>query len=140
MSKHRSNSIKVVKERSGQPHFLWRGIGCVMMLVIPVMSATIAYEVINYGLNNNWPIPFQLLGTPRYPDLFYRSSGMMIILSPITAIRHFYAYAVTAMIFMILIGGVMSLIYAYVYRMVGPAQYGPLDAPPPNIKIKRYKR
>lgn len=140
MSKHRSNSIKVVKERSGQPHFLWRGIGCVMMLVIPVMSAAIAYEVINYGLNNNWPIPFQLLGTPRYPDLFYRSSGMMIILSPITAIRHFYAYAVGTLIFMILIGGVMSLIYAYVYRMVGPAQYGPLDAPPPNIKIKRYKR
>ena len=140
MSKHRSNSIKVVKERSGQPHFLWRGIGCVMMLVIPVMSAAIAYEVINYGLNNNWPIPFQLLGTPRYPDLFYRSSGMMIILSPITAIRHFYAYAVGTLIFMILIGGVMSLIYAFVYRMVGPAQYGPLDAPPPNIKIKRYKR
>ena len=140
MSKHRSNSIKVVKERSGQPHFLWRGIGCVMMLVIPVMSAAIAYEVINYGLNNNWPIPFQLLGTPRYPDLFYRSSGMMIILSPITAIRHFYAYAVGTLIFMILIGGVMSLIYAYVYRMVGPAQYGPVGAPPPNIKIKRYKR
>ena len=140
MSKHRSNSIKVVKERSGQPHFLWRGIGCVMMLVIPVMSAAIAYEVINYGLNNNWPIPFQLLGTPRYPDLFYRSSGMMIILSPITAIRHFYAYAVGTLIFMILIGRVMSPIYAYVYRMVGPAQYGPLDAPPPNIKIKRYKR
>ena len=140
MSKYRSNSVKVVKERSGQPHFLWRGIGCVMMLVIPVMSAAIAYELINYGLNNNWPIPFQLLGTPRYPDLFYRSSGMMIILSPITAIRHFYAYAVGTLIFMILIGGVMSLIYAFVYRMVGPAQYGPLDAPPPNIKIKRYKR
>lgn len=140
MSKYRSNSVKAVKERSGQPHFLWRGIGCVMMLVIPVMSAAIAYEIINYGLNNNWPIPFQLLGTPRYPDLFYRSSGMMIILSPITAIRHFYAYAVGTLIFMILIGGVMSLIYAFVYRMVGPAQYGPLDAPPPNIKIKRYKR
>lgn len=140
MSKYRSNSVKVVKERSGQPHFLWRGIGCVMMLVIPVMSAAIAYEVINYGLVNNWPIPFQLLGTPRYPDLFYRSSGMMTILSPITAIRHFYAYAVGAMIFMIIIGGIMSLIYAYVYRMVGPAQYGPLDAPPPNVKVKRYKR
>lgn len=140
MSKYRSNSVKVVKERSGQPHFLWRGIGCVMMLVIPVMSAAIAYEVINYGLDNNWPIPFQLLGTPRYPDLFYRSSGMMTILSPITAIRHFYAYAVGAMIFMIIIGGIMSLIYAYVYRMVGPAQYGPLDAPPPNVKVKRYKR
>lgn len=140
MSKYRSNSVKVVKERSGQPHFLWRGIGCVMMLVIPAMSAAIAYEVINYGLDNNWPIPFQLLGTPRYPDLFYRSSGMMTILSPITAIRHFYAYAVGAMIFMIIIGGIMSLIYAYVYRMVGPAQYGPLDAPPPNVKVKRYKR
>lgn len=140
MSKYRSNSVKVVKERSKQPHYLWRGIGCVMMLVIPAMSAAIAYEVINYGLDHNWPIPFQLLGTPRYPDLFYSSSGMMIILSPITAIRNFYAYAVGTLIIMILLGGFMSLIYAFVYRMVGPAQYSPLDAPPPNVKVKRYKR
>lgn len=140
MSKYRSSSTKVVKERSKQPHFLWRGIGCLMMIIIPAMAIALAYETVNYGLNNSWPIPYQLLGTPRYPDLFYQSSGMMTILAPITAIRHFYAYAVVSFLYMVLLSGVLSVLYAFVYRLVGPPRYSPLDAPPPKIKVKPYKR
>jgi len=34
----------------------------------------------------------------------------------------------------------MSVLYAFVYRLVGPPRYGPLDVPPPNVKLKKYKR
>ena len=64
----------------------------------------------------------------------------MIILSPVTAIKHFYAYAVASIFYMVLLGGISSLGYAIVYRIVGPARYGPLDAPPPKVKVKPYKR
>ncbi|NWF64203.1 MAG: hypothetical protein HXY38_07850 [Chloroflexi bacterium] len=140
MSKYRSSSVKTPKERSKQPHYLWRGIGCLMMIIIPAMSIALAYETVNYGLNNGWPIPYQLLGTPRFPDVFYKSSGMMLLLSPIIAIRHFYAYAAVSFIYMILLSGVLSMLYAIVYGMIGPSRYSPLDAPPPKIKAKPYKR
>ena len=140
MSKYRSSSRKQVKERTNQPHYLWRGIDCIMMLLIPLISIAAAYETINYALEVGYRVPYQLLGTPTYPDLFYKSSGMMIILSPITAIRHFYAYAVASIFYMVLLGGITSLGYSIVYRMVGPSRYGPLDAPPSNVKAKPYKR
>ena len=41
---------------------------------------------------------------------------------------------------MLLIGGVISVIYALMYRFIGPSRYGPTDAPPPKIKTKRYTR
>jgi hypothetical protein len=142
MSKYRSSAVKNVKERTKQPHYMWRGIGCIMMILLPLISIAAGYETIQYALNNgySYSIPYQLLGTPRFPDLFYQSSGMMIILSPIIAIRHFYAYAVASLLYMILLGGVTSFGYALIYRMIGPARYSPLDAPPPNVKVKPYKR
>lgn len=140
MSKYRSSSTKKVKERSNQPHFIWRGIGCLMMILIPVIAIAAGYETINFALRSGYPVPYELLGTPRYPDLFYKSSGLMIILSPITGIRHFYAYAVATLMYMVALGGFTSVGYAFAYRMVGPSRYGALDAPPPNVKVKPYKR
>ena len=140
MGKYSSSSKKVVKERTNQPHFVWRGIGCIMMILVPVISIAAGYETVNYAINHGIALPRDLLGTPRFPDLFYQSSGLMFILSPIIAIRHFYAYALAGLMYMILLGGIMSLAYSIAYRMVGPSRYGPLDAPPADIKVKRYKR
>lgn len=140
MSKYRSNARKVVRERTNQPHFIWRGIGCAMMLIIPLISIAAGYETVNYALRNGIAVPYELLGTPRFPDLFYQSSGMMIILRPIIAIKNFYAYTAAAFLYMVLLGGIMSLGYSIAYRMVGPSRYGPLDAPPPKVKVKPYKR
>ncbi|HAX69063.1 MAG TPA: hypothetical protein PK152_16350 [Anaerolineales bacterium] len=140
MSKYQSSVVKRTKTRNSEPHFAWRGIGCLMMIVIPIISIAAAVETINFGLENGWAIPFQLLGTPRYPDFFYRSSGLMLVLSPITAIKHFYAYAATSLIYMIFLGGIISVIYSIVYRLAGPSRENPLDVPRPNIRVKRYKR
>ncbi|MCZ2127177.1 MAG: hypothetical protein LC099_05305 [Anaerolineales bacterium] len=128
-----------LKKKSG-PHFIWRGLGCLMMIIIPVMSVAIGYELVNFLLANKYYVPRDLLGTPQFPDIFYKSSGMMIILKPIIAIKHFYAYALFSIILMVVLGSVISLIYSYIYRVVGPARYGPLDAPPPKVKVKQYKR
>lgn len=140
MGKYKSSAVMKNREKSKDVHVAWRGIGCLMMLVIPVISIAAGVETINYGLDNGWVIPFQLLGFPRYPDWFYASTGLMQILSPITNTRHFYAYAITSILFMILLAGVMSVFYAFVYRFVGPPRYGPLDVERPNIKTKKYKR
>jgi hypothetical protein len=140
MGKYQSSARKVTKERGKELHVAWRGIGCLMMLVIPIISAASAYETINYGLDNGWTIPFQLLGYPRYPDWFYASNGLMQILRPITNTAHFYAYAVTTFLYMLVFAGIMSVIYAFAYRIIGPSRYGPMDVERPNIKVKKFKR
>jgi hypothetical protein len=140
MGKYSTSSRKKVPPKPENPHFIWRGIGCLMMIIIPVISFAAGYETINYGLERGWQIPYQWLGTPRYPDLFYRSDALMTLLSPITNTPNFYAYAITGVVYATLLGGIISVAYAIAYRYVGPPQYGPLDAPRPNIKVKKYKR
>lgn len=140
MGKYQTSSRKVTPERNREVHVAWRGIGCLMMLVIPIISIAAAVLTINYGLENGWVIPYQLLGYPRYPDWFYLSNGLMQVLSPITNTPHFYAYAVTTFLYMLVFGGIVSIIYAFTYRLVGPSRYGPLDVERPNIKVKKYKR
>jgi hypothetical protein len=140
MGKYRTNSRVVQKPRSEGPHVIWRGIGCLMMILIPAISIASGIQTVKYGLDNGWTIPYQLLGTPKLPDLFYKSSGLMTIFGPLTTIKDFYAYALVSLLYMVLIGGTVSVIYSFVYQMIGPSRYGPTDAPPPKIKTKKYTR
>lgn len=140
MGKHSSSVRKIVKRRSEGPHAIWRGIGCIMMLIIPAISISAGYQTVNYGLLNKWTFPFQLLGYVTLPDFFYKSSGLMTVFGPLTRIPNIYAYAAVSILYMVVLGGLISMIYALVYRMTGPARYGPTDAPPPKIKTKKYTR
>ena len=125
---------------SKAPHEIWRGIGCLMFILIPAMSIASASVMIEYGVENKWPIPYQLLGTAYLPEIFYSTPGLATIFGVISKVPNFYAIATTSLIFMMLLGGLISLIYATMYRAVGPARYGPTDAPPSGKKVKRYKR
>jgi hypothetical protein len=122
-----------------QPHEIWRGIGCVMMVVIPAVSIAAASATVKWILANGIKIiPIALLGNPRMPDIAYKLSGLRTILTPLTEIKNFYAIAVISIMYMIVISGVISVIYAATYNMVGPSRYGPTDVPP--LKVKKVKK
>ncbi|MBM3124314.1 MAG: hypothetical protein FJZ87_04475 [Chloroflexi bacterium] len=141
MGKYSSRAIKPSLRDEGRgPHPIWRGIGCLMMILIPVLCIALAIETVAFGLENQWPIPYQLLGRPHLPDIFFKVSILRLIFVPITQVYHLYAYIAITLIYMIFIGGIFSVVYAAVYRMMGPPKYGPFDAPPPKIKTKRYTR
>ncbi|MDP2777457.1 MAG: hypothetical protein Q8O48_07425 [Anaerolineales bacterium] len=140
MSKYASSVVKRSKPKYDGPHVIWRGIGCLMMLLIPAISIAAGIETIKYGFDNGWTIPYQLLGYPTLPDLFYQSSGLRMIFGPITRVNHLYAYTAASILYMITIGGTISLLYGVAYRIVGPSRYGPMDEPPPKIKTKKYTR
>lgn len=129
-----------LKPKNEGPHAVWRGIGCLMMLIIPAVSIAAGIATVNYGVKYNWPIPYQLLTAPVLPNLFYKSSGLLTIFYPLTQIPYFYAYVAVSVLYITLISGVIGSIYAVIYRYMGPPRYGPLDEPPPKIKTKRYTR
>ncbi len=141
MGKHSSKVRRTPLEQVNKaPHAVWRGIGCLMILLIPILSIALAYETVQYGLAAEWRIPYQLLGPPRFPDIFYDIGILRQLSFPIRQIEHLYAYAAVSTVYMIVIGGFISVLYAFVYRMIGPSRYGPFDAPPPTIKTKKYTR
>ncbi|MBI5825735.1 MAG: hypothetical protein HZB18_17035 [Chloroflexi bacterium] len=140
MGKYRSSAVKREKPKSQGPHFIWRGLGCLMMIIIPAISIAAGYETVNYGLAHEWTIPYQLLGTPRLPEIIYKSDALWAVFGRITGIQHFYAYAVIGILYMIGLSGFISFIYALVYRMISPSRWGPMDAPPPKFRPKKYTR
>lgn len=141
MGKYTSYTRKDPPKRSGQPHEIWRGLGCLMMVIIPVISAAAGSITVDFilGLNPRF-FPHQLLGRPQLPDLFYKSDNLMKLLKPLTEIKNLYAIVIVSIVYMILISGVISVIYAAVYSAVGPSRYGPTDAPPPKIKVIKKNR
>jgi hypothetical protein len=140
MGKYKSSSRRELPPKPEGPHVIWRGIGCLMMIVIPAISIALSVLTVKYGVPHGWPIPYQLLTAPVLPKLFYKSSGLLTIFYPLTQIPYFYAYVAVSVLYMVIISGVISLVYAFIYRFTGPSRYGPLDAPPPKIKTKRYTR
>jgi uncharacterized SAM-binding protein YcdF (DUF218 family) len=123
-----------------QPHGIWRGIGCLMMVIIPAISILIGIQIVNTALENKWRMPSQLLGYPQLADVIYKIGGLRDLLVPLTKVQHLYAYIVVSLICMALISSVISMIYAVIYRIVNPVRYGPLDAPPSGRKAKKHSR
>src|SRR6266508_1558210 len=95
-----------------QTHPIWRGIGCLLIIIITLISISAAKLTIDYGLKNGWTIPYQLLGNPSLPDYFYKVPALVTIFGPITLVNNFYAYLATTIIYLILLGGLASFGYA----------------------------
>lgn len=119
---------------------IWRGIGCIMFLVIPVVSYLLAYLVVQIAVAQNWPMPYQIMGYPVLPPLLSKSEALVPIVLFIESIQNLYAILLLTVLLIVAIGGLAAFIYSLVYRYVGPPRYGPLDMPPPKGRIKRYTR
>lgn len=141
MGKYNSFSRKRVPKPADGPHPIWRGIGCLMIVIVPVISFGLALITLDAALALRWPVPSQFLGNPDLPNFLYRSQALVPLLNAITGMTNLYGYLAITLIYMIILGAILSFVYALLYRMVGPSTYGPMDMPPPRgIRLKRYKR
>jgi len=100
------------KERPWRVHPIWRGIGCLLFLLVPVMSYAGAKLLFAANYRNGWlPTPGELLVSPLGLPINYMELILLILL--------------------IFIGfGILITIYSAVYRFIGPPKYGPTDAEP----------
>lgn len=128
------------REKSTKPHPVWNGLGCVMIVVVLLMSFGLSVMALDMVKANHWPFPYQLLGHPRFPDIFYSTIGLAKLFNAIGSVNNLYAYIALTLVFTIILSGVVSVLYASIYRMVGPSKYGPTDAPPVRMKITKRQR
>ena len=131
---------KAVPPKSYEPHPIWRGIGCFIMLILPVLSYVISVLTIDYGIKQGIRLPDGLAGYPVMPEVLFRVPGLVNMLFWIQGQNNLYAYLLVAFFILVLSGGVLALIYAVMYRISGPSPYSQFDAPPQNIKVKKYRR
>lgn len=107
-------------KRDRQIHPIWRGIGCILLVLIPVMAFAGTSLILDANTTNNWFIvPYELQGPLQYPYLYAKLAGTLLL--------------------SVLGFGVLVSFYALIYSIIGPPKYGPLDAPPPR-KVKRRRK
>ena len=140
MGKYSSYSHKKEKPRVVGVHPVMRGIGCIMIVVVPILSYGIAVLLVNYGFSHGWPIPPNWYGHPTIHPLLLKLQGLRPIWDFLLVQNNLIANLIFTVAIMVIIGGIMSIIYGYMYTLFGPPRYGPMDVPPIRIKVKRYKR
>ena len=117
-----------------------RGIGCLMMVIVPVFSYLGAADLVktqSFGWQflpaewyNQITIPANLTGNV----IFGLVSGWFV------ENEIYPAALVIAAVFTFVAGGLISIVFGYMYTLMAPSKYGPTDVPPPRVKTKKYKR
>ena len=140
MGKYTTYKKAPPKPRNLGVHPVMRGIGCIMMIVVPVLSYGIALLLLDYALRQGWPVPPSWLGPFRIHPLLLSLRGLDPVWNFLLRQNNLIAILILTAAITFVIGGLMSVLYGYIYTLFGPPQYGPQDAPPIRAKVKRYKR
>lgn len=140
MGKYTTYNRTPPKPRNVGVHPVMRGIGCIMMIVVPVLAYGTALFLVDYGIRQGWPIPPNWLQPIRIHPLLLRLQGLEPIWNFLLVQDNLIAVLVFTIAITIVVGGIMSVLYGYMYTLFGPPRYGPQDAPPIRVKVKRYKR
>lgn len=121
-------------ERRWKINPVWRGIGCFLLLLIPIMAWFAAELFLDSGQ--------QIIQS----DSLYRPITLKYInIAEIDKIiADFNAYSDSSnlvggqffftIIFTVIGYGLLAFLYAVLYRLIGPPRYGPFDVPPSVMK------
>lgn len=116
-----------------------RGIGCLLMLIVPVFAYGVGDLLAGQGFG--YPvIPREWYGNIQFPAIVYSSTTLAWVANRLSQIPHLPATLAIAVIVMIILGGILSVIFGWIYSLFAPSSYGPLDVPPPRVKTRKYKR
>lgn len=109
----------------GEIHPVWRGIGCIMMFLIPLVSFVIAHELVMGPL---------LAYIPR--EL---SASLPVRIPPIPDAYFFFFFAkiLVACVIALLVFGLFTIVYSLLYRAGGGMRRSVVDAPPPMRSTRR---
>jgi hypothetical protein len=118
--------------RPYQTHPVWRGIGCVLMVVVPVISFAVAHELANGSMRGMIPIPYDLMGYIKFPDWIWKIPYISIVAGAIARYPNPWAVIAFGFVIIVILTAIFSTAYAFLYRFIGPSRYTHLDAPPPK--------
>lgn len=99
-------------------HPIWRGIGCILLIIIPVISYVAADFFVISRAQFKWVIVPQELIVNSLPD------PLILVKVLYTAIFVFFLYLI------------LTVITFIINRFFGPSRYGPYDVPLDKVQRK----
>jgi hypothetical protein len=121
-------------------HPVWRGIGFVMILLIPIISWLASMVLLDVGRKQGWAFLGELSDPIKFPEWAYKVPVIMNVANYITNFPNLKSLLLFFFLVLILLSGVFAVLNAVLYRMFGPPRYTNLDAPAPRVRTKRYTR
>ena len=115
-------------------HPIWRGIGCLMLILIPIVAFAAADTFFDNASD------LSLFGSTVFPNtgIMYRVFFSFDIWGD-TTFRITLFHLVFTILFSVVGFLIFSFVYAIIYRVSGPPRYGPTDAPPPRRTKSRRR-
>jgi hypothetical protein len=124
------------KPKDKSPHPIWRGIGCILLIVIPMISYTAADLLVQENFRQGWVILPPYLNLPlSIPSISIPSVGI----TPAINISYFFANLTVTVVFALILFTIISIVYSIVYRASGGGRPGPMDAAPIKRSGKKRK-
>jgi drug/metabolite transporter (DMT)-like permease len=139
MGKYSSRIVKPSMPKRNTVNPYMRGIGCLLMLIVPAFSYGVGDLLAGQGFGSQ-VVPREWYGYITFPAWLSNLAGLNAVLQFLAKIPHLPATLAITVVVMIIIGGIMSVIFGWMYSLLAPSQYGPMDVPPPRVKTKKYKR
>lgn len=128
-----------LRDKRAPAEAAWRGIGVALFFIIPIMSWAGARVTIEEALKRNVILPSDMVGFVRFPPEAYTTPGINTIVNWLGSIENLVGVVVLTVLYIFLLGGLISFIYSVFYRMNVP-RYGKFDAPPSTHRAKKHKR
>ena len=139
MGKYTSRVKKPSMPKRNTVNPYMRGIGCLLMMVVPFFSY-VAGNMLAEKRFGYQVIPPEWYGYISIPPFVANFTGLNKVFGFLAGIPHLSATLVLALVVLIIVGGIISVIFGWIYSLFAPSQYGPMDVPPPRVKTKKYKR
>ncbi|HTP01798.1 MAG TPA: hypothetical protein VMJ64_10535 [Anaerolineales bacterium] len=119
---------------------IWRGIGCLLILIVPLISYFGSVMLVQAAVEQNWPLPYQLVGYPVIPRSWWVLPGLIPVFTFIQTQANLWAILLFTVLLIVAIGAFVSLLYAIAWKFTGPPALGPYDVAPIRTTAKKYKR
>jgi hypothetical protein len=137
MAKYAKYQRKSEKKSGMNP--LWRGIGCILIVVVPVISYALMV-ILTPMIKATGLVPYELLGQVKFPEWVFKMPILSDFAFFIGGINDLGLKLIAFFVILLLLTAIFSLLYTMLSQLVGPPRYSDKDAPPSTHKAKVYKR
>jgi hypothetical protein len=142
MGKYNMSSNRTpLPKRPWAVHPIWRGIGCIWLILSPILAFAIAYLLVDYDMKTEFfKLPADLTNTVVIPLTRFVPAEVNAYITVKDGVApHLYANLLLAGLILLIGFGVVMVIYAIIYSISGPKRLGPLDAPEIRRKTRKSR-
>ncbi len=120
-------------------HPVWRGIGCILWILDPIMAYAFASITVQ-ALARQGMIPASLMGYVKFPDWVWKVPTLNVIAQFIGGLKDLWAMIVFFFVFALALAAVFITVYMMIYQRVGAPRYTAMDVPQSSRKGRTINR